>query len=74
MQSARYFRDQAALCLEIARQMSDPREAQNFRGQATQYFARATELEAMGPLFGTRGRCSTPGLDASSSREPGTEE
>jgi hypothetical protein len=69
MPNARYFRDQAALCLEIARQMSDPREAQNFRGRATRYVARAIELEGTGLLFGTCGP-----MDASSSREPGTEE
>jgi hypothetical protein len=45
VQSARYCRDQAALCLEMARQMSDPQAAENLRAAAAQHFARATELE-----------------------------
>jgi hypothetical protein len=45
MQTARYFRDQAALCLEIARYMSDPHAAEDLRATAAQHFTRATELE-----------------------------
>jgi hypothetical protein len=45
VQSANYFRDQAVLCLEMARQMSDPQAAENLRAAAAQRFARATELE-----------------------------
>ena len=45
MQDIRYLRGQASLCLEIARLMSDPKVAQNFRASAAQYFARAAELE-----------------------------
>jgi hypothetical protein len=43
--NARYWREQAALCLEIARQISDRRAADNMRATAAQYFARATELD-----------------------------
>ena len=46
MQDAQYFRDQAVLCLEIARQMSDRQAAANLRASAAHYFAKATELEA----------------------------
>jgi hypothetical protein len=46
VQDARYWRDQAALCLEMARQMSDRRTADNLRATAAQYFAKATALEA----------------------------
>jgi len=45
MPSARYFRDQALLCLEIAGQMSDIRAAEQLRAAAAQHFARATEVE-----------------------------
>ncbi len=46
MQDARYFRDQAALCLEIARQVSDRQLAENLRLDAAHYFMRASELES----------------------------
>ena len=46
MQDARYFRDQATLCLEIARQLSDWHLAENLRLEAAQYFMRAAELES----------------------------
>jgi hypothetical protein len=45
MQDARYLRDQAKLCLEIARQMSDRQAAETLRMDAAQYFARATAIE-----------------------------
>ena len=45
MQDARYFRSQAELCLELARQVSDRRMADSLRSDAAQYFLRATELE-----------------------------
>ena len=45
MQDARYLRAQAALCLEIAAQMSDPKSAEKLRADAAQYHARAAELE-----------------------------
>jgi hypothetical protein len=46
MQDARYLRDQANLCLEIARQMSDRQVAESLRMDAAQYFARATAIES----------------------------
>jgi hypothetical protein len=42
---ARYWREQAVLSLEIARQLSDRRSAEQMRVNAAEYFARATELE-----------------------------
>jgi hypothetical protein len=45
MQDARYFRDQAALCLEIARQVSDSQMAESLRSDAAQYHMKAAELE-----------------------------
>jgi hypothetical protein len=45
MQDAQYFRGQGAICLEIARQLSDRQAAANLRESAAHYFARATELE-----------------------------
>jgi hypothetical protein len=45
MQNARYFRDQATLCLEIAQHMSDPQAAENLRASAADHFAIAAELE-----------------------------
>jgi hypothetical protein len=45
MQTARHFRDQAALCLEIAQQLSDPRAADNLRAAAGYYQKRAAEIE-----------------------------
>ena len=45
MQDARYFREQAALCLEIARQVSDRHLAESLRQEAAHYFMRAAELE-----------------------------
>ena len=46
MQDIRYLRDQASLCLEMARLMSDPKVAENFRASAARYFERAAELES----------------------------
>jgi hypothetical protein len=45
MESARYLRDQALLCLDLARLMSDPQAAEAFRASAVAYFARAIEVE-----------------------------
>jgi hypothetical protein len=45
MPNARYFRDQASLCLEMAQQMSDPRAAENLRASAASHFMKAIELE-----------------------------
>jgi hypothetical protein len=45
MRDARYLRDQAALCLEIARQVSDAPTAENLRAEAARYHAEAAEIE-----------------------------
>jgi hypothetical protein len=42
---ARYWRGQAAHCLEIAKQLSDRHGADQMRSTAAEYFSRATELE-----------------------------
>ena len=54
METARYFRDQAALCLKIAQQMSDPQAAEDLRVAAAQRFARAAELEKQTGSSGPR--------------------
>jgi hypothetical protein len=46
MRDARYWRAQAQLCLDIARQMSDSRTADDLRATAADFFARATEFES----------------------------
>jgi len=46
MQDARHFRAQAEFCLELAEQISDPRDAENLRATAAEHFSRAEELEA----------------------------
>lgn len=43
--NARYWREQAVLCLEISRQISDRVAAEDMRAKAALYFARAAELE-----------------------------
>jgi hypothetical protein len=45
MQDAQHFRDQAALCLEMAGEMSDRQVAANLRASAAQYFEKAAELD-----------------------------
>ena len=45
MQDAQHFRDQAALCLEIAQQLSDRQAAEELCVSATQYFEKAAELD-----------------------------
>jgi|KBSMisStandDraft_5_1062788.scaffolds.fasta_scaffold3915264_1 hypothetical protein len=45
MQDARYLRAQAALCLEIADQMSDPKAREKMRADAAEFHARAAALE-----------------------------
>ena len=45
MQDAQDFRKQAALCLEIARQMSDKRTAAYLRMFARHYFEKAAKLD-----------------------------
>jgi hypothetical protein len=48
MQSAGYFREQAALCLEIARHISDPQPVDKLRARAAEHFACAHEVERHG--------------------------
>jgi hypothetical protein len=45
MQDARYLRAQAALCMEIAAQMSDPKSGEKLRADAAEYYSRAEKLE-----------------------------
>jgi len=47
MPTVRYFRNQASLCLELARHMSDANEAKNFRALAAVHLSRAAEVERM---------------------------
>ena len=49
MRDARYLRAQAELCLEIAREMSDRKPAQNLRAEAARYHAEASQIEATEP-------------------------
>jgi hypothetical protein len=53
MQTTRDLRDRAALCLEIARHLSDPHAAEDLRATAAQHFTRATELEKEMELVGS---------------------
>jgi hypothetical protein len=51
MATARYHRGQAAICLEVARQMSDRNAADMLRATAVRHFEQAIELEKLaGPL------------------------
>ena len=45
MRDARYLRAQAELCLEIARETSDRKPAENLRAEAARYHAEATQIE-----------------------------
>jgi hypothetical protein len=45
VQDASYLRSQAELCLQMARKIRDDKVAENLRAAATQYFARALEVE-----------------------------
>jgi hypothetical protein len=45
MRDARYLRAQADLCLEMARQVSDPTTSDNLRAEAARYHAEAEEVE-----------------------------
>ena len=46
MRDARYLREQAELCLQIARQMSDRSTADNLKAEAARYHAQAAAIEA----------------------------
>lgn len=43
---AHYYRNQAALCLETAKLLSDKRAAKKLRSDAVRFFSLAVELEA----------------------------
>ena len=68
MATARYHRDQAELCLEIACQMSDRNASDMVRAAAVRHFAQAVELEQPARpigqnagnerLCGSRGSCA----------------
>jgi hypothetical protein len=45
VRDARYFRSQAELRFELARQMQDPQQADSWRLSAAEYLAQAVELE-----------------------------
>jgi hypothetical protein len=45
MRDAKYLREQAELCLEIARQLSDPEAAQRVRLNDADYLAQAKIIE-----------------------------
>ena len=45
MQSVRYLRSQAELCLELAQQISNRHEAEHLRIAAADYFRRAVDVE-----------------------------
>ena len=49
MRDARYLRAQSEFCLEMARQMSDVKVAENLRAEAARYQAEAVALETGGP-------------------------
>jgi hypothetical protein len=65
VQDARYWRGQAALCLELARQMSDVNAADRMRVNAAQYFAKATEWEK-----DHEAGASAPALNAATTQAP----
>jgi hypothetical protein len=46
MQNARYFREQALRCLQLARHMKDVKTAANLRNLAAHYCTRAAEIES----------------------------
>ena len=46
MRDAQHLRAQAELCLELARQISDHKAAENLQAEAVRYHAEAAEIEA----------------------------
>ena len=46
MRDAQYLRAQAELCLEVARQISDLKTAENLKAEAARYNAEAAAVEA----------------------------
>jgi hypothetical protein len=59
MADARYFRAQAELCLQLAQQISNQREADNLRAMAARHTARAEALEtgAEPPMLSASSPC-----------------
>ena len=49
MRDARYLRAQAQWCLELARQMSDRKTADNLKAEAARYQAEALVIEEREP-------------------------
>ena len=49
MRDARYLRSQAEWCLELARQMSDRKTADNLKAEAARYQAEALVIEEREP-------------------------
>lgn len=47
MRDAQYLRAQAELCLEVARQISDLKTAENLKAEAARYHAEAAAVEAV---------------------------
>ena len=45
MRDAAYLHAQAELCLEIARQIGDPKSIANLKAEAARYHAEAAEIE-----------------------------
>ena len=70
---ARYWREEAVLCMEIARQISDRPAADKMRATANEYFARAAELDRRErPDAGEAERDQHPdGGEAEPDRSPG---
>lgn len=46
MRDAHYLRAQAELCLEVARQISELKTAENLKAEAARYHAEAAAVEA----------------------------
>lgn len=47
MNTARYHRDQAELCLDMARLMSDRNASDTLRARAVRHFEQAVEIEKL---------------------------
>ena len=67
MRDGSYWRAQAQLCLDIARQMSDSRTADDLRATAADFFARATEFERQRKPSGRTSKGRTSGHDGTGS-------
>jgi hypothetical protein len=55
MRDANYLRAQAELCLEMARQMSDPKAAATLKAAAAKYHAEAASVEEPQPGLAASG-------------------